>query len=323
MEIGSNEVMYQFAPGLWIITSYYNPCNYASRRENYLTFAGTLEASGLPLLTVECAFEDQPFTLPPGASTIQLRSQSVVWQKERLLNLATSWLPRSCRYVAWLDCDLVFCDSAWARKTTALLDVMPLAQVFDTCIRLPRGNRRDALRENRCRSFGAITPSAPEVLKLGRFADHGHTGYGWAARRELLDHTGLYEYAIAGSADDYMAHAAFGDLDARCIRRMMNDDARMIDHFKEWARPFAAAVAGRVGVVPGEVLHLWHGELKDRNYDLRHQQVTRFGFNPYTDLIARPGCPLEWAPTCEKLELKAMFRQYFAGRNEDGLAATA
>ncbi len=317
------EAVYQFAPGLWIITSYYNPCNYASRRENYLTFARTLEASGLPLLTVECAFEDQPFTLAAGAGVIQLRSQSVVWQKERLLNLAISWLPQSCRSVAWLDCDLIFCNPAWARNTMALLDTVPLVQVFETCIRLPKDNQRDALRENPCRSFGAITPANPDILASGKFADHGHTGYGWAARRELLDLTGLYEYAIAGSADDYMAHAAFSDLDAPCIRRMMSDNPRLVRHFKEWARPFSAAVAGRVGVVPGEVLHLWHGELKDRKYDARHKQVTDLGFDPYTDLVARPGKPLEWSSTCDKPELKAMFKQYFAGRNEDGLAATA
>lgn len=39
---------------------------------------------------------------------VQLRSTPVLWQKERLLNLAHQYLPGSVEYVAWLDCDLIF-----------------------------------------------------------------------------------------------------------------------------------------------------------------------------------------------------------------------
>src|SRR5579883_2017119 len=99
-----DDFQYNFVSGLWVVTTYYNPCDYQTRRNNYEIFAHTIRRSGLPLLTIECAFGDQPFNLPERTDVIKVRSHSIIWQKERLLNLGVSWLPSSCRYVAWLDC---------------------------------------------------------------------------------------------------------------------------------------------------------------------------------------------------------------------------
>ncbi|MFX5494217.1 hypothetical protein ABTD62_20980, partial [Acinetobacter baumannii] len=80
----------------------------ASRRRNYGLFMQGMREAGVPCLTVECAFGDAPFDLPPSLDVIQIRSETLLWQKERLLNLGASWLPASCRFVAWIDCDILF-----------------------------------------------------------------------------------------------------------------------------------------------------------------------------------------------------------------------
>jgi hypothetical protein len=93
---------------LFVITTYFNPCRYETRRRNYDIFMAGLSKAGVPCITVECAFGNAPFELPPSLNVIQMRANTLLWQKERLLNLAASWLPRSCKYVAWLDCDITF-----------------------------------------------------------------------------------------------------------------------------------------------------------------------------------------------------------------------
>ena len=125
---------------LWIIVSYFNPLNYRTRRFNYDVFIKALDQAGLNHLTVECAFDGQSFSLPNNPNVIKVRSNSVLWQKERLLNLAISWLPKSCRYVAWLDCDLLFMNPRWAVETVLLLNEYPIVQLFERCIRLPQGH---------------------------------------------------------------------------------------------------------------------------------------------------------------------------------------
>jgi hypothetical protein len=311
------DFLYEPAEGLWVVTAYYNPCGYKSRLRNYQIFAESLRRSGIPLLTVECAFGSESFSLPKSDLVVQVGSNSLIWQKERLLNLGISWLPKSCKYVAWLDCDLVFENRNWAVDTVRLLDKVPVVQVFETCNRLPEGGLKDKERGEICRSFASITPMNPRILEIGHFEKHGHTGYGWAARRNLLDKHGLYEYAIIGSADHYMAHAIYGDFGGACMELATNKDNCQLNHFRDWAEPFYADVRGELAAVPGNVFHLWHGNLINRGYLKRNHELTSRGFDPYTDLLANPGKPLEWRPGLKKTDLIEMFAGYFASREED------
>ncbi len=313
------DYLYEPAPGLWVVTAYYNPLGYRTRRVNYDVFASLLRRSGIPVLTVECAFGDEGFDLPERSDVVKVRSRSLLWQKERLLNLAISWLPPSCTHVAWLDCDLVFRNPSWARGTLAALRESAVVQVFETCDRLPPDYAVANATSQICASFTQVVTRDPSMLRTGRFEDHGHTGYGWAASRELLDRHGLYEHAIAGSADHYMAHAAVGDVASACCERMMYKRPRLIEHFRRWAAGFHASVQGRIGTVPGEVLHLWHGELANRRYSLRHLEFSKFAFDPHTDLVALPGRPFELRPGDGKDALEAWFRSFFEQRHEDGV----
>lgn len=312
---------YRYAKGLWVITPYYNPVGYKTRRRNYEIFIHLLRVSGIPVLTVECAFGDQPFDLPESLDVIKLRGTSLLWQKERLLNLAISLLPSSCDSVAWLDCDLIFTDPDWVRKTIAALQKSSIVQVFETCDRLPQHFAEPVQEKQLCTSFASIVCRDQSVLDSGKYHDHGHPGYGWAARREVLDKHGLYELAIAGSADHYMAHAAVGDLDSPCIKRMMFNHSDSIRCFREWSEKFNETVQGQLGVVPGEILHLWHGELEHRRYYLRQLELAQHEYNPYTDLSAIPGKLLELHPG--KPGLAEWLTQYFLHRQEDGVSSIA
>jgi hypothetical protein len=318
-----SDYLYNFATGLWVITPYYNPIGYASRRSNYEIFVKLLRESGISVLTIECAFGDQSYDLPESVDVIRVHSRSLLWQKERILNLALPWLPASCKYVAWLDCDLVFANPNWARDTVRLLEEVPIVQVFETCNRLANGFVQDNGADKRRVSFAKMVTDDPSALKSGKFGAHGHTGYGWAARREILEEHGLYEYAIVGAADHYMSHAVMGDINSVCLWRSMCGSLAQIRHFQDWAEPFYCTVQGRVKAVPGEVLHLWHGNLADRKYNVRYQEFERFNFDPYKHLRAVPGRPLEFVPEVAMPELIEWFRSYFMQRKEDGALIAA
>jgi len=122
---------YDVVHDLWVIAAYYNPHGYKTRAKNHALFAAKLEQSGIPLLTVECAFGDEPFALPDGPQVLKLCCASVLWQKERLLNVAVSALPPRCTKVAWLDADILFARPDWAVLTSKLLDTYAVVQVFD------------------------------------------------------------------------------------------------------------------------------------------------------------------------------------------------
>lgn len=84
---------------LWAITSYFNPIRYRRRLANFKRFRENLR---VPLVAVELAYGPE-FELQKGDAEIliQLRGGAVLWQKERLLNLAMQALPDHCQKVAW------------------------------------------------------------------------------------------------------------------------------------------------------------------------------------------------------------------------------
>lgn len=301
---------------LVVLTTYFNPCRYATRRKNYDVFMQGMRAAGVTCITVECAFGDDPFELPAALDVLQVRSSALLWQKERLLNLAASWLPPDCHYVAWLDCDIVFDNKRWAHDVVAALRQYPVVQVWKTCLRLQQDGSI-GVQPDRVTSFAAVMQAQPESLNAGRYDTHGHTGYGWAMRRQLFDHVGLYEAAISGSADHFMAHAIYGDYNF-CIQNALKHDRAQIQHLQAWGRHFYQEVQGRLGVVDGEIRHLWHGELQHRRYFLRMHEITDLGFNPWTDLSQRAGQPLEWHTDMRKPKLRQYFIDYFQSRREDG-----
>jgi hypothetical protein len=45
---------------------------------------------------------------------IQISGGAVLWQKERLLNLAIKLVPLHVKSIAWLDCDVIFDRPDWA-----------------------------------------------------------------------------------------------------------------------------------------------------------------------------------------------------------------
>jgi hypothetical protein len=301
---------------LAVITTYYNPSRYKTRRINFELFKQHMIESDVQLLTVECTFGNDEPELPPSPDVIHLTAQSVLWQKERLLNIAAHALPDDVDAVAWIDADVLFDNPNWVNDTLKALDDAPIAQLFSHCLRQTQdgqvGNMPDVSE-----SFASVMSRFPESMELERYDIHGHTGYAWAMRRVIFDKVGLYEHAISGSADHFMAHALFNNYNF-CVQNALMHDENQISHLKAWGERFHAQIQGNISYVKGQIRHLWHGNKEHRNYFHRMHQITRLGYNPWTDLQIHEGAPIEWSTELNKTELVDYFHSYFASRKEDG-----
>src|SRR5581483_2259183 len=305
---------YHFTEDLCIITCFFNSEDYITKRKNFEMFIEPIRAARLNYLVVECSFKNT-FSIP-GPNVVRVRSKSILWQKERLLNKALEFVPPHCTKIAWVDCDLLFANPDWALDTSLLLDSYPVVQLFDLAIRLPRGRRSyDGVGE--CYpGFASVYAREPNLLLEGQFARHGHTGFAWAARKDLLLCHGLYDACIAGSGDHFMAHAFCGDWSSTCIRRIMEQNKPYYDHFVNWCERMYSDVRARLVNVPGVVLHLWHGEMTDLRYSDRNYALNELLFNPFTDLkLSRHGA---WEIQRTDRALHRWAKEYFQSRKEDG-----
>ena len=302
---------------LYAMTTYFNPValNPLAQRRRLRNYRLFRKGLSVPLITVELAFDGRfELAADDAEHLIRVRKADVMFQKERLLNIALRALPTDCTAVAWLDCD-VFLTDGWAEQTTAELEKGALVQLYDRQYNLaPNGEERPL--------FGTAVAKklATGEMTLADFsfdaAPVPQTAWGlaWAARRELLDAHGFYDACILGSGDAALLCAAVGGFGRILEALRMNE--RRYQHYLAWARPFYGDVRGRVGYVPGPIQHLWHGDPALRRYRERHQDMAKFEFDPAVDIaLSADDC---WRWGSEKPELHAYVAEYFRSRQEDG-----
>src|SRR5262245_37653897 len=104
---------------MWGITAFFNPTGAPALLTNLQTFSSRVRRQGLRLLIVELAFDDAPYVVPDALADriVRVRSDTVLWQKERLLNLGVQALPPDASTIAWLDGDVLFENDDWVRET--------------------------------------------------------------------------------------------------------------------------------------------------------------------------------------------------------------
>jgi hypothetical protein len=297
------------------ITTYFNPVRYRTRRENHAIFAQSLEAQGVSLLTVELALGDDPFELPVSPNVLHLRGRSRLWMKERLINAAVSRLPVHCTAFAWVDGDLLFADQSWFSQLIEQLETNDIVQLFERVVHLPRGHHRyqgESLGDDT--GVVAQAKCAPDWLTRRRAGKlpFAVPGYAWAARRALFAPAGLYDRSILGNGDAILADCLFDSFGIYHYTSMLND--AMNEDMHDWRRQTFCKCPVRVGYLPVEIHHLWHGSFENRRYVARDEILLRHDFDPRRDMNL-VGDVFEWAS--DKPELHAEVADYFNDRRED------
>ena len=308
----------------WAITAYFNPANYRRRLSNYRIFRQHLN---VPLLTVELGFNGS-FQLGPGDADILIQSPKgdVLWQKERLLNIAMKKLPVHVDKVVWLDCDILFEQEAWSTQAKDLLDRYPLVQAYSEVVRLlehqtsiddPRDVAGLTGRASICRQLGPgqnlqdfirTTPTAPGRLFPGPI------GFGWAFRRSLFHDRGLYDVDVLGGGDVSLVSALSGCFDIAIQSHCLAGRSKA--HFLDWAKSLHAEVDQNVSCLDTQILHLWHGDLINRRYETRYRGFEQFSFDPESDIALNEYSTWNW--NSKKPDLHRYTAEYFKSRQEDG-----
>lgn len=295
------------------VTCFFNPCGFKSLLRNYFAFSSELRRQGVPLLTVECAFGDGDYQIPE--SEVRVRSQSIMWQKERLLNHAMNFLPDDCDYVAFLDCDVLFSHDDWHEKTVDVLQGCDVAQTFQRVGHLAKGEVRwdGNVVEDRHPgvAFQATTNQNWLWKRRRRELPWAHPGFGWAFRREFLHDLGLYERSICGGGDTIFVNCILDcfyihDFAKKHNQKLIADVMKYCKKLRE-KKPV-------LGYVPVEIGHLYHGSLESRNYFRRSAIYSIFDFDPEVDIAIGDGA-WEWATP--KNQMHELLKTYFTCRNED------
>ena len=163
-----------------VITSYFNPARYKTKRQNFDAFMDGMAKQNVRVRVIELAFGDDEFELDKSPDVLQFRGSDIMWQKERLLNVAVSKLPKSCTKVGWFDADLIFKEPDWLERTSEALEDSMVVQPFSHAVRLNRGNEDDGtgllyesfascfVRDRSLARTQAVQPARAYRVRLGR-----------------------------------------------------------------------------------------------------------------------------------------------------------
>jgi hypothetical protein len=304
---------------LWAITSYFNPMRSGRRLSNYRAFRRHL---GVPLVAVEWAWGSAPFELRHSDADVlvQWRGPDLIWQKERLLNLALRHVPAGCGAVACLDCDLVFESSDWHVAAVRGLEGAAMVHVCGEVRDAPPGwfpgdGRFEPIWSKRSIVSAWSDGSAPaDILRRETIGMGFCVGCAWAGRADVLRRHGFYDGCPIGGGDRAILCAATGRFDDLIAFQRLNP-ARA-EHYLAWARPFFETVGGDVTCAGRRACHLWHGGFSDRGYERRHEGFEPFGFDPRRDVaLDANGC---WRWASDKPAMHRYVLEYFRSRREDG-----
>jgi hypothetical protein len=305
---------------MWAITSYFNPIRYKRRLSNYRIFRDNLH---IPLVTVELSFDGQfELTKNDADVLIQISGGAVLWQKERLLNIALKSVPSDVKNITWLDCDILFKRNDWIEEAEKQLDERyNVIQLFSKAIYLNEEDIGEPLHNyDSHRTIPGLVAVYNEnnmslLDKLPVLTDGGiiyNPGLAWAAKKEIFVKHGFYDLAIVGAGDLYMASSIFEKMNSLIEFHAVNEHRS--ESYLKWGRPFHRTVANKVGYIPGEILHLWHGDIINRNYKNRFKILA--DFNPQTDVYIGDNGAWHW--TKPNTTLEEQLRAHFLNRREDG-----
>ena len=300
----------------WGLTSFFNPENHKNKLENYYIFREANKKQGLKLITVECAFENRPFQLTAQDADIliQVRSNSVLWQKERLLNIALSNLPKDCDKIVWLDCDIIFLNQDWVFETVKMLENYVIVKPFKRAVRISKKDSQKIVKTNFI-DLNKITKSHNDYC-FDSCDDNNFIRYAsvfaWAGRRSAFSELGFYDKMIVGGGDFVMTTAFIGHEPI-----ITNISAELKNDIDVWSKEVFINTKNSLAFVDGEIIHLFHGTTKNRKYTARFNILKINNFNPGNDLRLNEYQCFEWNNNKQDLHLQV--KSYFKFRNENDL----
>ena len=295
-----------------ILTCFFNPEGYVRIRENYQRFADHLARYPVDLWTIELAFDEDDFTLPYDSQMRRVRGRRrwhKLWQKERLLNLLLEQVPDEYDAIGWYDCDIQFTNRFWVEGVQETLQHYVWCQPFINSWSRDLDGGLSCMKRSAAwyLHFQPQSLLDPSVI---------HPGFAWVARSDWLRRNGLYDKNPTGGGDALMLKA----VTSQPLSAEKHMTIEWISGLNSWANAARNDGGASLGFVPGDVIHLYHGQRSNRRYLQRLYYLKDHAYNPSQDVEIDPeNGLLRWSHSALAHKRQMVWRvaNYFSERRED------
>lgn len=278
------------------ISCFFNPANFIKPVKNCISFMEHTVGKKFPandffFAQIECdgiTHVDATKYIPKG-NYFHIKSDSILWHKERLFNLLIDKfnLYDKYNYICWMDADILFASSIKGLDTKKIDAFQP----FKVSIRQADKTGKESF----------TIDSWAENPK-----DSSDIGLSWGIKSSILKSVGgFFDYGILGGGDTVMAY--------RMSKREMKFGCEKLD--EEVALYFKNDYIKRerVAALNNTVTHLFHGKIKNRQYNERVKILKKYKYNPLEDLTVEKNGLYRLI----NKEFEAEIKNYFLNRKED------
>lgn len=306
-----------------VILSYFNHNKSEKIKRNFLKTLQYMQGFDVELCVAQvCKHDDQPIETDGADVSLVFYSDSLIFFKENLWNLAAR--KSSGDNLIFLDADTYYKNDNWVTAVDNELKEFDVIQPFD-----------DAMWQEQNGSVGhKIRKSwmSSQVQNIAPIHARNHCGFGFAMRRTLFDSIGgFYDracighgdamFCVAFTRDQHVYHfieachraiqsVAAGTPDPEIGRTIMiNAKQYLCPSYMQYRARCQNQHAG-VGYLPGyTILHRWHGDDSNRRYEDRLTLVDWDGDSP---VHYRDDGLVEWTIPQPRVH------EWWNGRDDDG-----
>jgi len=257
-----------------ILTCYYNPTNSENRTQNFYKFLDSVKSSGMEdhLFVCEISKNDQP-RLTPTKNHFLLLSEDDLWHKECAINFLIKKTPERYTKIIVSDCDLIFNDLGWIKKTGDLLNEYVFVQPYDKIKYLGPVEG----------SYDSFYAGIVSYMQKSRVLDFGNPGAVVAYRRDYLAAAGgLFDKCVVGGGDTINIIPFFIDnfMKLDFLNRICPDSrVEALDYINNCVNFIKKSGLGSATYLKDVVMnHLFHGMIKHRQYDSRYGIINKITF---------------------------------------------
>jgi len=252
-----------------------NPCLYAKRYILLKEFVKRIEEEEehVNLFIVEMIYSGQKFIITDkkNKNHLQLKTDTPIWHKENMVNLGVTYLlPKNYKAFAWIDADIEFDSNSWALDTLKVLNgCKDIVQIFSHCVDMDK----DETNLHIFNSFGYSFSKNKKYTIKG--LDYWHPGFAWAITRKAYEKIGgLYDKGVMGSGDNIIALSLINKC-KNITNPKYSDDYN--NSFLEYQQKVKAL---RLGYIPGNIRHHYHGKKANRKYVERNEVIIQHQYSP-------------------------------------------
>jgi hypothetical protein len=262
------------------------------------------------LVVLELAFGDDDWQLPDDIpNLVRLRTDTVCWQKEALLNHGMGLLDSfGFQYLGWLDADVVFEQPHWQERVTETLEKRQICQVFESVeTSFPdRGLHR------------GVGAAAGWLRHRTHPLRCENPGFGWAMRSKVWRAAKLYDTHVLGGGDGVMWRSAFYEsLGADQIYAADAYPTAVERTRNAWAATWSKSLKLQLGVAAGiSIKALPHGRMRNRQYLTRGKILDVHAFDPAVHCVRDDLGLIKWSAQTSPA-LREAVASYFTSRKED------